>query len=341
LPSPTIKEVAKQAGVSVSTVSYVLSGNRSISEATRARVQQAIRDLNYTAHAGARSLRAGKTGVIALADPLDDWSSGAVHQPYVYGHMPYVYGVVDAARRRGWNVMLITRGGGSAGIEEAVSSKMVDGVVLMEVWANDERLKLLERLAVPAVALGMPLEPTKVPFVDFDFEGAGRLCVEHLVGLGHRHIGLLASPPGTFEKGLEYAHRLWRSVGTTLKEADLCFHGVPMETTFEGVQVALGTLFDEEPALSALIVNSEGMIDLIMKALQQQGKEVPADMSVIAIGWSGLTKQIIPSLTQVDVPALEMGRTVIELLARGGPSKLLPATLFEGGTAARNRAATG
>lgn len=334
MPHPTIKEVARYAGVSPSTVSYVLSGNRSISEETRARVQRAIRELNYRPNAGARALRAGKTDVIALADPLDDWASGAAQQPYVYGHLPYVYGVVDAARQHGWNVMLITRGGGSGGIEEAVRSKMVDGVVLMEVRAKDERLKLCERLGVPAVAHGRPLEKTKFPFVDFDFDGAGRLCVEHLIGLGHRNIGLLASPPGTFEKGLSYAHRLWQSVKTTVEEAGLCFHGLAMETSMEGTDAALGTLLAEEPALSALIVNSEGMMDLLMQSLKKRDKAVPGDMSVITIGWSGLIKQLVPAVTHVDVPALEMGRAVIEVLSRGGRAKLLPAALTPGATVA-------
>jgi DNA-binding LacI/PurR family transcriptional regulator len=315
----------------------VLSGNRSISQATRARVERAIRELNYEPHAGARSLRAGKTGVIALVDPLYDWSSEAIDKPYVLGHMPYVYGVVDAARRQGWNVILITGGGGSAAIEKVVGSKMVDGLILMEVQVKDERLKLIEKLGVPAVALGMPVEPTEVPFVDFDFEGAGRLCVEHLVSLGHRHIGLLASPPGTFEKGLSYAHRLWTSVKSTLNEAGLPFHGLPVETSTEGTQAALDALFEAEPALSALIVNGEGMIDLLMPALQQRGKDVPGDLSVVVIGWSGLTKHIVPPMTHVNVPALEMARTAIELLARGGPGKLLPATLVAGGTVAPNR----
>jgi DNA-binding LacI/PurR family transcriptional regulator len=337
LPSSKISDVARHAGVSPSTVSYVLSGNRSISQATRARVERAIRELNYEPHAGARSLRAGKTGVIALVDPLYDWSSEAIDKPYVLGHMPYVYGVVDAARRQGWNVILITGGGGSAAIEKVVGSKMVDGLILMEVQVKDERLKLIEKLGVPAVALGMPVEPTEVPFVDFDFEGAGRLCVEHLVSLGHRHIGLLASPPGTFEKGLSYAHRLWTSVKSTLNEAGLPFHGLPVETSTEGTQAALDALFEAEPALSALIVNGEGMIDLLMPALQQRGKDVPGDLSVVVIGWSGLTKHIVPPMTHVNVPALEMARTAIELLARGGPGKLLPATLVAGGTVAPNR----
>ena len=154
-----------------------------------------------------------------------------------------------------------------------VGGKMVDGLILMEVQVKDERLKLIERLGAPAVALGMPVEPTEVPFVDFDFAGAGRLCVEHLVGLGHRHIGLLASPPGTFEKALSYAHRLWRSVESTLNEAGLPFLGLPLETSTEGTQAALDALFEAEPALSALIVNGEGMIDLLMPELQRRGKE--------------------------------------------------------------------
>ena len=337
MPSSKISEVARHAGVSPSTVSYVLSGNRSISGATHARVEQAIRELNYEPHAGARSLRAGKTDVIALADPLYDWSSGAVDSPYILGHMPYVYGVVDAARRHGWNVILITGGGGSAAVEKVVGSKMVDGIILMEVRANDPRLKLVERLATPAVALGMPLEPTEVPFVDFDFEGAGRLCVEHLVGLGHRDIGLYASHPGTFEKGLGYAHRLWHSVESNLNKAGLPFHGLPVETSTKGAQVALDALFGEEPAMSALIVNGEGMIDLLLPELQRRGKEVPGDLSVVVIGWSGLTKHIVPPLTHVNVPALEMASAAIELLARGGPAKLLPASLVAGGTVAPNR----
>jgi DNA-binding LacI/PurR family transcriptional regulator len=61
---------------------------------------------------------------------------------------------------------------------------------------------------------------------------------------------------------------------------------------------------------------------------------VPADISVVAVGWNWLTKHVTPPLAHVDVPALEMGREAIDLLARGGPSKLLPATLVEGGTLA-------
>jgi DNA-binding LacI/PurR family transcriptional regulator len=332
LSSVTIAEVARHAGVAPSTVSYVLSGNRSVSEETRVRVRRVIEELKYKPHAGARSLRAGKTDVVALVVPFYDWSS----EPVL---MPYVYGVVDAARRHGWNVMLVTGGSGGSEVDEVVGSRMVDGVVLMEVRVDDERLRVIEQLTIPAVTLGMPSVPGKVPFVDFDFEGAGRLCVQHLVALGHTRIGLLASPPGTFEKRLAYAHRLWRGVAGGLQEAGLDFHGLPMEPNMEGAQRALDTLFAEEPALDALIVHSEGTVGSLMQALQQRGKAVPSDMSVIAVGWGELTKHVVPPLTYVNVPAVEMGRTAIELLAEEAPGILLAASVVVGGTVTPSPAA--
>ena len=325
MPSATITDVARHAGVSPSTVSYVLTGNRSISEETRARVRSSIEELNYKRHAVGRALRGGKTNVVALVVPFYDWFS----EPVL---MPYIYGVVDGARRHGWNVMLVT--GQDADVDEVVGGKMVDGVVLMEVRVDDERLRMIEQLAVPAVCLGMPSEPVNLPFVDFDFQQAGRLCVEHLVAVGHRNIALIASPPGTFEKNLGYAQRLWRGVAGSLAEAGLTFHGLPVEQTVEGAERALDTLFEREPALSGLIVHSEGVIDLLMQALQQRGKAVPADLSVVAIGWGELTRHFVPPLTCVNVPAVEMGRTAIELLAEQPPGKLLPAVLVPGGTVA-------
>ena len=324
----TISDVAKHAGVSPSTVSYVLSGNRSISEQTRARVFQSIQKLDFTPHAGARSMRAGKTDVMALVVPFYDWATW----PTV---MTFVYGVVDAARLRGWNVILLTGEGGVSEIDSVVKSKLVDRVVLMEVRIDDERLKLVERLGIPAVSVGLPSMPVKVPYVDFDFESAGRLCVEHLVNVGHRHVGLLASPPGAFEKNLAYAHALFRGVATAVKSAGLAFHGRPMEATVEGIERALDALFEEQPSLTALIVHNEGMIDLVMHALHRRGKRVPAQVSVVTVEVSELTRHAVRSLTHVSVPAVEMGRTAVRLLAEGGPGILLPATVVPGSTVAR------
>ena len=326
LTATTIAEVAKRAGVSPATVSYVLSGNRTISRDTQVRVRRAIEELNYTPHAGARSLRAGKTDVVALVVPFYDWSS----EPVL---MPFVYGVVDQARQHGWKVMLVTSDGG-ADVDSVVRSKMVDGVVLMEVRVGDERLKVVERLRIPAVALGMPLEPVNIPFVDLDFEAAGRACVERLVGTGHQHVALLASPPGTFEKKLGYARRFWQAVAAALDEAGLRFHGLPVEPTVEGTQRALEALLAEEPALTGLIVQTEAVADLLVRILQQKGKSVPDDFSLIGVAWGEAVKHFVPPLTYVNFPSVEAGRKAIELLAKEGPGSLFPAVVVEGATVA-------
>ena len=195
---PTITDVAKHAGVAPSTVSYVLSGNRTISPQTRRRVETSIRALKYRPHAGARSMRGGRTDVIALVVPIYRWSSERIL-------MPYVYGVLEGARQHGWNVMLLTGPDGRSEIDRVVRSKMVDGLVLMEVLANDERVPFVAELGRPAVLLGVPDDPKGLPCVDFDFEAAGRLCVKHLAKLGHSAIGFLGPAPGIFDMGLGYA----------------------------------------------------------------------------------------------------------------------------------------
>jgi len=324
VPSTTIVEVAKRAGVSPATVSYVLSGNRTISQGTQLRVRRAVEELDYKPHAGARSLRAGKTDMVALVVPFYDWSS----EPVL---MPFVYGVVQAARQHGWNVVLVTSDGGSD-VNSVVRGRMVDGVVLMEVRAGDERLEVVQRLGVPAVAIGMPLEPVDIPFVDLDFEAAGRACVERLIGAGHEHIALLASPPGTFEKKLGYARRFWHGVAGTLEAVGLGFHGLPVEPTMEGTQEALDALLAEEPAVTGLIVQTEAVADLLIRVLQQRGKSIPDDFSIVGVAWREAVRHLVPPLAFVNFPSLEIGRIAIELLAKKGPGTLLPAVFVEGAT---------
>jgi DNA-binding LacI/PurR family transcriptional regulator len=105
----TLADVARHAGVAASTVSYVLSGKRSVSEETRERVQQAIQVLNYHPHAGARALASSRSNVLALIVPLRS-------DMYVPVMMEIAIGVVTTARGYGYDVLLLTNDEGSAGI---------------------------------------------------------------------------------------------------------------------------------------------------------------------------------------------------------------------------------
>src|SRR3954469_11295187 len=176
---PTINDVARAAGVSPSTVSYVLSGRRPISAETRARVKAAIAELGYHPHAGARALASSRTSVLALVVPL----RVDVSVPVI---MQFVTAVVTAARTYNHDVLLLTKDEGTAGLERVAGAAMVDALIVMDVESDDARVPALLGLRQPSVLIGLPTEPTGLSCVDLDFEATARACVDHLAGHGHR-----------------------------------------------------------------------------------------------------------------------------------------------------------
>ncbi|MBU2670316.1 LacI family DNA-binding transcriptional regulator [Actinoplanes bogorensis] len=161
-PAPvTIADVARHAGVSASTVSYVLSGKRAISAVTRARVLASVRALGFHPHAGARALAGNRSHIIALALPLRSEVS-------VTAVLRFAAAVVEAARACGYDVLLVP----ADGLRRVADSALVDGIVAMEV-ANAPRPVRLSR---PSVLVELP--------ADIDLETAdtlGRLAVDRLV----------------------------------------------------------------------------------------------------------------------------------------------------------------
>ncbi len=166
---PTINDVARAAGVSMSTVSYVLSGRRPISAETQARVKAAIAELGYHPHAGARALASSRTSVLALVVPL----RVDVNVPVI---MQFVTAVVTAARTYNHDVLLLTKDEGTAGLERVAGATMVDALIVMDVERDDVRIPALGRLKQPSVLIGLPDDPAGIACVDLDFAAtAGRV----------------------------------------------------------------------------------------------------------------------------------------------------------------------
>src|ERR1700740_482326 len=154
----TIADVARRAGVSWSPVSYVLSGARPLSLETRRRVEDAIEELQFRPHAGARSIRSGRNGVIAMALPM-------VHGPHNQVQMPYVWAALTAAQDLGFKMLMLTDDDGESAIRDPVVVSQVDGVILREVQRHDPRVPLLGSLKCPAVLVGTPDDPVRLPRV--------------------------------------------------------------------------------------------------------------------------------------------------------------------------------
>lgn len=182
----TMNDVARAAGVSTSTVSYVLSGKRTISADTRNEVLAAIEKLGYSPHAGARALASNRSNVLGLVVPL----RADVNVSVV---MQFVAAVVTTARTFEQDVLLLTQDD-VGGIERVVSQSVVDGLVMMDIEAKDPRIPLLAKLGKPAVLIGVPDDAFGISCVDFDFAAASRISVRHLLELGHRRLALIGSP---------------------------------------------------------------------------------------------------------------------------------------------------
>src|SRR5919109_281351 len=201
----TLADVARHAGVSQSTVSYVLSGKRTISASTRKRVERSIRVLGYRPHAGARALASRRTNVVALVVPL---------RPDLYtpAGMEFVIAVVTAARRYAHDVLVLTQDEGPEGLRRVAGSALVDGLVLMDVQLQDERIPVLRELGLPAVLIGIPDDTTDLTCVDLDFRSAGARCVDHLADLGHRVIAFLGHAEDVYRRGSGFATRTLEGV---------------------------------------------------------------------------------------------------------------------------------
>lgn len=184
----TSKDVAELAGVSQSTVSYVMSGSRPISAGTRERVEAAMRQLAYEPNASARALAGRRTSVIGLVLQL----SGGVQMA---GAMPFIDTVTALARQRDYDVVLVTADEGAAGIERLTRRAVVDALVVMDIDKDDQRLPILETVDVPSVLIGRPNHSERFSCVDYDSEQAGAIAAEELCANGASEILLLGEAP--------------------------------------------------------------------------------------------------------------------------------------------------
>ncbi|WP_243076136.1 LacI family DNA-binding transcriptional regulator [Microbacterium sp. SS28] len=323
----TIADVAQAAGVSISTVSYVMSGKRSISQETRDRVELAITNLGFSPHAGARSLASRSTNVIGLQAPL---RSGVD----VHVIMQIVTGVVTQARKRGYDILLLT-GDDSKALERAARGSMVDALLVMDVESDDPRIETLAELRHPSVLIGLPAGRQTIPCVDFDFEAAGWLAVDRLVELGHRRIALIGSPREVMKRHTSYADRLARGFLAACEANGVggSVHACP--SSAKAAETVDGVLADD-PTITGFLVHNEGALPHVAARLIEIGRHGGDEPAILALCPEDVARSV-PGLTDsIAVPAEAIGAAatdmICELLASGTRPgvRLLPPALAGG-----------
>lgn len=299
---PTSKDVARLAQVSQSTVSYVMSGKRAISEETRHRVEAAIAQLTYQPHAGARALAGQRSNAIAVIMPFA--SPGSAQKL-----MAFVEEITEAARRRDYDVLLVTADEGSDGIRRVVGRSLCDAVLVMEVGAHDDRADAVRELSLPVIFIGVPEESSQLHCVDFDFEQAGELLVHELADLGHRVIDLLrwdASPTG---QEFNYVPRFARGVDRVAQA-----RGVEVRTHEPGAYRDMGDFVQEVQSHNrhrpGLVLTTS--ITETMQELQRRQLQPGEDLDVLLL--SSLPHDETWGVTRVSTQQREVARRVMRRL---------------------------
>ncbi|WP_328601770.1 LacI family DNA-binding transcriptional regulator [Nocardia terrae] len=326
--------MARRAGVAPSTVSYVLSGKRVISPSTRERVEQAIRELGYRPHAGARALASNRTNILALMIPLH----ANVGVPVV---MQFAVAAATAARRHDYDLLLLTQEEGEQGLRRVVDGAIVDGLIVMDVQLHDARLPILRSIDLPSVLIGVPADPAGLTCIDLDFRAAGAVCADHLAGLGHRRIAMVGSPPEVYARETAFAQRVSDGFQAAAREHGMTAQVIPCAPTVEAAQRLVDRLLAEDGAPTGLVVHNEPILEPLMAAFAARGRRIPEDLSVVALCPHDVAEHPIVPVTNVAIPAAEVGERAVDLLiellaGRSVPERtLLPPVLTVRASTAR------
>jgi LacI family transcriptional regulator len=312
---PTRDDVAKAAGVSASTVSYVMAdGPRPVSEATRKRVLAAMKELGYRPNAVARNLRRRQTSTIGLLLP------GLVN-PYF---ADVAEGVETAAAEAGFTVVLCQSGFDhkrELRCIEALIDDRIAGLVWVPLGDSEESIVRLTQFAIPMVLLDRvpvsmldPVRAGLIRLVSTDNVLGGELATRHLLELGHRRIGLISMTT-------ELTHNRGRLIGhqRALEEAGIPFdESLVVEGGYgyeHGRSSALRLLDTPDPP-TAILANYDVLAIGAIAGIAERGLRVPDDISIVGFDDIEAARFAQPPLTTVAQPKEEMGRRGVEVLAK-------------------------
>lgn len=311
----TIKDVALQAGVSVTTVSHVVNDTRHVSPKVRERVELAIRELGYVPNAMARSLKSNTTSTLGMLIPnssnpyfaeivriVEDRCFGA-------GYTLVLCNTDDEPRRQ--SVYL-----------QVLAERRIDGLIVVSTGAGtgsddgDSLAKQLHGLRVPTVLVDREIDDPACDLVETAHMQGGLLAVRHLLSLGHRRIACIGGPAGVMpsEQRIEGWRMALAETGATpdIANADaLLWRG---GFTSQGGYEAMHAILRTERKPSAVFVCNDLMAIGALRAAHESGVRVPDDISIVGFDDIELSAYTSPPLTTVAQPKERIGAMAVDML---------------------------
>ncbi|WP_342567890.1 catabolite control protein A [Psychrobacillus sp. FSL K6-4046] len=304
----TIYDVAREANVSMATVSRVVNGNQNVKPVTRQKVLAVIERLDYRPNAVARGLASKKTKTVGVIIP--DISN------VFYAEL--VRGIEDIATMYRYNIILTN----SDQQEEkevqlltTLLSKQVDGVVMMSDYISEEMLHEMNRSNVPVVLAGTVEHSNSFPSVNIEYREAAIDAVNRLIQNGHNRIafisGSISSPINRDFKLAGYEEAL-ENAGIDVDE-DLI---VGVDNTYDDGLIAWEQLRKLENPPTAFFAGSDELAIGLIHGAQDSGLNVPNDIEIISFENSKLARMVRPQLTSVVLPLYDIGAVSMRLLTK-------------------------
>lgn len=292
----TIREVAREAGVSVATVSRVMNNSGPVNDVTRERILKAASALNYVPNSAARSLIMARTSTIGVLLP-------DMHGEFF---SEVIRGVDQMARQKGYHLIVSSSHDESHDIDAAMRAMRgrVDGLIVMSPDLSAHSLEQNLPSSLPAVLLNCGGHGNAFDLVGIDNHGGAAAMVTHLQKLGHRRIAVITGTKRNYDsqERLESYRELTRAAGSHVPEYEM--EGAFTERS--GYEAAKRILeLPERP--TAIFAFNDSMAVGALSALQEAGVRVPDEMSVGGFDDIPMARYLNPPLTSVHVPISELG----------------------------------
>lgn len=294
---PTLKDLAREAGVSLASASYAVNGNGSVGEQTRVHILAVAQRIGYRQNAAARAMKTGKSGTLALLLP-------DLANPFFPALAQAVF---RAARPAGYTTFLIDTEGNEA-LEHAALAKVadlgVDGVVWFPIRDKDTSQGVLARTPVVVLDRTVPGYAT----VGVDYSGAGRIAARHLLDAGHRRIGIISGPTdiASMRDRCDGAEALIRAEGTLVFRVTNAF-STDLEPSAQAAVTGGGA--------TAIFAAADVIAIGALRHAQASGLRVPDDLAILGFDDIPLAEQSLPALSTMELPVDDMAEGAIGLLA--------------------------
>ncbi|HGY9595328.1 substrate-binding domain-containing protein [Vibrio campbellii] len=305
----TMKDIAKLAGVSTSTVSHVINKTRFVSEEISERVNNAAKELNYYAPSAlARSLKVNRTKTIGMLVTTST-------NPF-FGEV--VKGVERSCYQKGYSLILCNTEGDNERMRESINTllqKRVDGLILMCSSLEGERIDVFERYPdIPVVVMDWgPMLFTSDKIQDNSLRG-GYLAAKYLIDCGHKEVGCITGPLIKHQAQMRY-----EGYKRAMLEAELEFNAhwiVESDFECEGGYQAFKKMVERGPLPSSIFVSNDMMAMGVINAANELGIQIPEQLSIIGYDDIHIAKFMSPSLTTIHQPKYRLGQAAVETLLR-------------------------